>query len=90
MIVTFFIEAIAGLIILISSILPDVPAMPTAVTDAGTTLTNLIVDGWEQIGGFLGTPFLIAMTVLVIGIFNFEHIYHLSMWVIRKLPIGAQ
>jgi len=90
MIVTLFIEAVAGLIILIASVLPDIPAMPTAISDIGTTLSTLIVSGWATIAGFLGIPFMIAMTVIIIGIMNFEHIYHLSMWVIRKLPIGAQ
>lgn len=89
MIFNILIDMIAGAFTGLDKLVPDIPALPAEITSIGTTLTNSIASGYGVIAGFFGTGFLIAILTMVIAIINFTHIYHLVLWVIRKLPVGT-
>ena len=47
---------------------------------------NLIFDNLGLLGFFLDIGFIKILLPLVLLVANAEHIYHLIMWIIRKIP----
>jgi phage-related minor tail protein len=89
MILELVVNIIADIFTGLNKIIPDIPDMPTEIDTIAQTVTTTIASGWATLAGFFGAGFLFSILIIVIGIINFEHIYHLTMWVIRKLPIGT-
>lgn len=65
----------------------SLPSMPDNVTNSINSFLDLIFDNATLLGFFVRPiTFSIAIPVLVI-ILNFEKIYHLTMWILRKIPM---
>jgi hypothetical protein len=86
MIFTGIIIALLAVWNLILSVIPTIPATPTAITSGGTWVINTIT-GVVALLNWIFTPTLLAAFVVVfIAIMGFEQIYHTTMWVVKKIP----
>jgi len=89
MVIQFLLDMIVALFVGIFNLIPALPAMPTEITGAGTW----IVDQFEAVNGvirmFYGDLMFTAVITCVVLLWQFENVYHLTMWVIRKLPISS-
>ena len=63
------------------------PAMPDSVVSAlDLFFTNIFEYGWTGACFFLPMDYVLVLFPLVLIVSNFEHVYHLVMWVLRKIP----
>ena len=88
--ITSFVLDIAKLLVnLIFSILPNLPQFDVSILKSLNDFVNLIFDHLDLLGFFIRMSTIKTLVPLVILSSNFEHIYHLIMWIIRKLPFGV-
>jgi hypothetical protein len=87
MIFNFIIHSMLLMVQSIFSILPTIPATPTAITSGAGWVTDQIVSIISILRMVYGSALLSAIVVILIAILNFEWIYHTSMWIIRKIPV---
>lgn len=90
MIFNVFFELVNTLLQAVLGILPNLPDLPTAFTDVMAIFLGYIRVGFRFIVYFAGGDFVKVIFPLLAFLLNFRWIYHLTMWVIKKLPIGAQ
>lgn len=81
-IIKVFMAGITGLF----SIVPNVPATPTAVED-GADWVITTVAGISSVFQQIYSPALLtALIAMVLVLFNFERVYFLVLWVLKKIP----
>lgn len=68
-------------------LLPDMPADLVSVLDEFFDL--IFTNGWSLACFLIPMDFALILLPLVILVVNFERIYHLIMWVLRKIPIAG-
>lgn len=90
MIITGFIYLIYLVLRTVFSVLPSLPPMPTQFATVGDFIIDTIASTAAYINYVLSTPIIVATVGALIAIFNFEKLYQLTMWVIRKIPIGVK
>lgn len=66
-------------------ILPQMPDEVVSVLDQFLDL--VFVNGWNAACFFIPMDFVLILVPMVLIVANFEHIYHLIMWVLRKIPV---
>lgn len=86
MIIETFLDLIYQLNNFIFSMLPSLPQMPDAITSAVNNFLNLIFEYAGLIGIFLPLDLVKVILPLAIIVINFEHIYGLILWVLKKIP----
>lgn len=89
MITSFVLDLAKLLVNLIFSILPNLPQFDVSILKSLNDFVNLIFDHLDLLGFFIRISTIKALVPLIILASNFEHIYHFTMWIIRKLPIGV-
>lgn len=87
MIISTLLVAVTGLINLIFGILPDIPPIPEELSSLVSNLFDLIFDNAGLVGFFLPIDVVKIALPIAIVIINFEHIYSLVMWVVKKIPL---
>lgn len=90
MIFNVFFAAISVLIQTVFGILPDLPAMPTGITNALDLVVDIVVFGTRYLRYYLGSTFFLVLVPVLVIYANFNWIYHLVMWILKKLPIGVK
>lgn len=90
MIINIFFELVKGLLTTVLSILPSLPAMPSGFTSVMDTFQDYLVWGNVFLVKLLGLSFIQMIFPILILLINFKWIYHLTMWIIKKLPIGVE
>lgn len=88
---------IKGLFSLIISLLRIVfgwvslPAMPAAVDDAFQMLLTYIGQGMGFVWLIVPQPLVLAVLPVVLILSNFDKLYSVIMWILRKIPfLGIQ
>ena len=66
-------------------LLPDMPPELVAVLDEFFDL--IFTNGWSIACFVIPMDFALILLPLVILVANFERVYHLIMWVLRKIPL---
>ena len=66
-------------------LLPDMPEEVVAVLDEFFDL--IFTNGWSIACFVIPMDFALMLLPLVILVANFERVYHLIMWVLRKIPL---
>lgn len=89
MITSFVLDVAKLLVDLIFLILPDLPQFDVSILKSLNDFVNLIFDHLDLLGFFIRISTIKTLVPLIILASNFEHIYHVMMWIIRKLPINA-
>jgi hypothetical protein len=87
MIFDFIVTALNQFLQTVLSVLPNAPAVPTALDSATTYIISTITGAVSLLQTIFGYTFFNTIIVIIVGIFLFEQIYHSVMWVIRKIPI---
>ena len=65
----------------------NLPAMPEGITNSINSFLDLIFENITLLGFFIRpTTFSIAIPVLII-ILNFDKVYKLTMWILKKIPM---
>lgn len=84
-IVTSVISVIAGLF----NLLPDLPDLPSTFSDNIPDVVEFLQRPMNFLKYIYGDVYFSALIVLLVLMFNFQHIFHFSQWILRKLPIGS-
>ena len=79
MIIEAIINLITTLLKFILNLLPSVPDLPSSIMTSLDNVTNTIFSQIDTIK---------LLVPLVVVAYNFEHIYHFVMWLIKKLPLS--
>lgn len=89
MVIEFIVDSFVTMILAVFNLLPTIPATPQAVIDGGQWAIDLIVGSVSLLRMVFSTPLLIAMLAIGGGIVAFEAVYHIVMWVLKKIPMAA-
>jgi|GEM_PF-570926 len=65
----------------------DIPAMPASITGATSWITDTIGATTSVLRYIYGSALFDALIAVIAAIWGFELIYHIIMWVLRKIPI---
>lgn len=68
-------------------LLPDMPEELVTVLDEFFDL--IFTNGWSIACFVIPMDYALTLLPLVILVVNFERVYHLIMWVLRKIPIAG-
>lgn len=86
MIILWLLQVVADVLKAVFGILPSVPATPDSIVSGGEWVTNTIASVISVLQYVYTAPLLTAIILVIVGILAFESIYHLVMWVVRKIP----
>lgn len=81
--VVIFLEFVFGL-------LPSLPAMPKEIVEIFNSFVSYISGSIGIIKWLLSPALFNATIVLAIALFNFDYLFRLTMWLVRKLPLGVK
>ena len=91
MIIETIFNLIKSLIELILSIFPNIPQAPTEFTDVIDYILNLIFDSAVPILSlFIHINTIKIIVPILLIIVNFEYIYKLIMWIVKKIPLSIE
>lgn len=88
MIVAALINLITALLKIVLNLLPNLPDLPQSISTSIDNVTNVIFSNANLLGLFVRIDTIKTLVPLLIVVVNFEHIYHFSMWIVKKLPIS--
>lgn len=87
MIISLLLVSITGLINMIFGILPDIPPIPTELSNVVNQFFDLLFDNAGLVSFFLPMNVVKVALPIAIVIIEFEHVYSLILWVIKKIPM---
>lgn len=73
-------------ITMILGILPDIVSVPDVVVDGINSFLDIIFNNLDLLNVFVPVSTIKLVIPIAIIIMNFEHIYKLIMWIIKKIP----
>lgn len=88
MILELIMNAVLFLLKSVFGLLPNIPQLSTSLTQSIDKVFNVIFDNVGLLGLFVRISTIKWLVPLVIVVYNFEHIYHFVMWVIKKIPLS--
>lgn len=86
MIIELFFDLIAMMLHVVFLPLPNLPGFNNELLNSMTQFINLIFDNVGLLGFFIRIDTIKTIVPLLILVLNFDHIYHLVMWILRKIP----
>lgn len=86
MITEVFINIVGGLVNLIFTILPNLPDLPQSAYTSINSFLDLVFNYVGLLDVFVPLQHIKILVPLIIVVVNFEHIYNLVMWVLKKIP----
>lgn len=90
MIIKAIFELILGLLKLVFGFLPNLPSFPNNIMTSLDKVFTTIFDNLNLLGLFVNIDTIKVLVPLVIIVVNFEHIYHFTMWIIKKIPLSIE
>lgn len=81
-------ELILGLLKLVFGFLPNIPQLPESITNSLNTVFDTIFNNLDLLGLFVRVETIKILVPLLIIVINFEHIYHFTMWILKKIPLS--
>jgi hypothetical protein len=87
MILRLLLDVVRSILIFIFSLLPNIPNLPRSLIDTINNYLDIIFSNLTLLGFFINISTIKVLIPLFVIVYNFEHIYHLTMWIIRKLPM---
>lgn len=67
-------------------LIPNIPAMPEAVTSALSSAVDTVSQGCDIVAIFLPWSFVIVIMTVYVAFENFDHIYSFLRWIVKKIP----
>jgi hypothetical protein len=89
MIFTALLSVVTSVVVWILNLLPSLPDMPQEIVTAAEWMVSQLESVYGVLAAIYSPGLLSAIATSLIALLLFEQIYHLTMWVIRKLPIGT-
>lgn len=90
MIIKAIFDLILGLLKLVFGLLPNIPDFPDTIMTSLDKVFTTIFDNLDLLGLFVNIDTIKILVPLVIVVVNFEHIYHFTMWIIKKIPLSIE
>ena len=87
MIIVALLQGISGLLISILSLLPTLPQLPESILNGLNNFLDLIFNNVGLLGLFIPIQTIKIVVPLILVISNFDKIYKLVMWTLKKIPI---
>lgn len=81
-----FLSLVFFILNVVFGLLPSIPAMPDNLISYVDQFFDLIFSNSGIVGFFLPMDVVKVALPLAIVIINFDHIYKMIMWIVRKLP----
>lgn len=88
MILKAIFDLILFLLKTIFGILPNIPQLPNSLLSSLNTVFNTIFNNLGLLGIFVRIDTIKILVPLLIIVVNFEHIYHFTMWIVKKIPLS--
>lgn len=88
MILEVIFNLIKGLLTTVLGILPDIPDLPSNLMNSLSNVYNTIFDNVGLLGLFVRIDTIKILIPLLIVAINFEHIYHFTIWIVKKIPLS--
>lgn len=88
MILKAIFDLILFLLKTIFGILPNIPQLPDSLLSSLNTVFSTIFNNLDLLGIFVRIDTIKILVPLLIIVVNFEHIYHFTMWIVKKLPLS--
>lgn len=86
MIFELLFQMVSFLITTVFGIFPNLPQMSPSIQNAGDFVISIIAVPINLMTYLYTAPFMVAMVAMLILLFNFERAYHLTMFIVKKLP----
>lgn len=64
----------------------NLPDFPSGLTGSIDSFLDLVFDNLSLLGFFIRPSTLKVVIPILIILINFEWIYHLTMWIVKKIP----
>mgnify|MGYP001128038829 CR=1 FL=1 len=87
MLLEVFFSLCLGVLHWLFVLIPDIPNFNVTILEDLTGFINLIFDNLSLLGFFFDIEMMKLMIPLIIIVINFEHVYHLAIWVLKKVPM---
>lgn len=87
MIVSAVLDLLKVLITSIFGILPNIPNVPSSIVNGINGFLDIIFDNVGLLGIFVPIDTIKVVVPIAIVITNFDHIYKLVLWIIKKIPM---
>lgn len=87
MIVALIITVVFALFALLLGFVPDLPQMPTSVTDPLDFVADMIGSTVAIVSYILTPPLFAVLVVVMIAIFNFDYLWAAFWWILKKVPV---
>lgn len=86
MIISALLNVVKGLINVLFGWV-QLPAVPEEVTSVVDTVFTYMEQGLGILWIFVPQQLVLVLLPLVIVVHNFDHLYKLGMWILRKIPM---
>lgn len=71
----------------ILSLIPNLPDLPSGLVEGANGFINLIFDNVGLLGLFVPISTIKVVVPLILLIVNFDKIYRLVIWLLKKIPV---
>jgi hypothetical protein len=68
------------------SVIPNAPPTPPTLVNASDTIAQYMGAASTYLNYLFGRDFLLIIIPIIIATFTFRHIYHFTMFVLKKVP----
>jgi len=89
MILEFVLSVVGTVLRALFGVLPDLPEAPAWLTTTLDTFIGSVMSGVAFVSYIMTPTIFIFVLSTFLVLLNFEYIYHLVLWIIKKLPIGS-
>lgn len=79
---------IFAIVNVIFGIFPAIPQVPTSFSNAVSQFFDLVFSNSGLVAFFLPMQLVKIALPIVLVLINFKYIYHIIMWIIRKIPLS--
>lgn len=86
MITLAILQGVSGFLVVIFALFPSLPNLPESITNGLNSFLDLIFDNVGVLGVFVPISTIKVVVPLILVIVNFDKIYKLVTWVLKKIP----
>lgn len=86
MIVSSVMNLIKAVLTTVFGVLPNIPNFATGLQNSINSVLDTIFDNLSLFGVFIRPTSIKLIVPILIVILNFERIYKVTMWIIKKIP----
>lgn len=87
MIIEAILNLLATVITTVFGILPNIPNLPDNLINGVYSVINVIFDNLSLLGCFIRPQTIIIAVPVVIVIYNFDKIYKVVLFILKKIPM---